>query len=183
MSITDILIAFILFFQFFLLCSMILIVYLLGRGLFGVPWIRTNEEISKAMLELAGVKRGDTIVDYGCGDGAIVMTAAKQFGANGIGFEYIRVLALYAKLRARYFGVSKHVHIRRENFLSGKTLPKADVVTSYLYPEVNAKLEPLLVRDYPSGTRVVSRTFLFPTLPMIASKKVGKETVYLYQIP
>jgi hypothetical protein len=86
-------------------------------------------------------------------------------------------------MRAMLAGVSKHVEFRRENFLNGAPLPKADVISSYLFPEVNAKLEPLLMRDYPSGTRVVSRTFLFPTLPLKATKKVGKETIYLYLIP
>ncbi|OGL63994.1 hypothetical protein A3C09_01675 [Candidatus Uhrbacteria bacterium RIFCSPHIGHO2_02_FULL_47_44] len=172
-----------LFVQFLLLCLFLLIMYLLVRGIFGVPFVRSNKVFSRAMMELAQVKPGEVVVDYGSGDGAIVNVAAKEFGAKGIGFEYLRALVLYARARALLAGVSKNVEFRRENFLSGKTLPKADVVSSYLFPEVNAKLEPLLIRDYPSGTRVVSRTFLFQTLPMIASKKVGKETVYLYQIP
>lgn len=172
-----------LFIQVLLLCLFVLIMYLLVRGIFGVPWVRTNKSFSKAMLDFVGIKPGETIVDFGSGDGAIVIHAAEDYGAFGIGFEYLRVLDLYAKWRALIHGVSKKVEFRRENFLSGAKLPKADIISSYLFPEVNAKLEPLLIRDYPSGTRVVSRTFLFPTLPLIRSEKVGKETVYLYQIP
>ena len=135
------------------------------------------------MLELAHVQPGEMVVDYGCGDGSIVINAAKQFGAKGIGFEYLLFLVVYAKFLARASGVSKQAVFYHENFLKKDRLPKADIVTSYLYPEVNEKLEPLLIRDYPSGTRVVSRTFRFPTLPVKAQKKVGRETLYLYEIP
>lgn len=180
---TSIIIAIMLIIQVILLCLFLLIMYLLIRGILGVPFVRSNKVFSKAMMELAEVKPGEVVVDFGSGDGAIVIEAAKEFGAKGIGFEYLRALVLYAKACAKFAGVSKQVEFRRENFLSGAPLPKADVISSYLFPEVNAKLEPLLIRDYPSGTRVVSRTFLFPTLPLKASKVVGKETVYLYQIP
>lgn len=179
----SIIIGIMLFIQFLLLCLFILILYLLVRGIFGVPFVRSSKVFSKAMMELAQVKPGEVVVDYGSGDGAIVIEAAKEFGAKGIGFEYLRALVLYAKVCASVAGVSKNVEFRRENFLSGVPLPKADVVSSYLFPEVNAKLEPFLIRDYPSGTRVVSRTFLFPTLPVVATKKVKNETLYLYQIP
>jgi hypothetical protein len=180
---TSVVIGIMVFIQFLLLCLFGIILYLLVRGIFGVPFVRSNKPFSKAMMELAEVKPGEVVVDYGSGDGAIVIEAAKDFGAKGIGFEYLRLLVLYAKMRAMLAGVSKHVEFRRENFLNGAPLPKADVISSYLFPEVNAKLEPLLMRDYPSGTRVVSRTFLFPTLPLKATKKVGKETIYLYLIP
>lgn len=180
---TSVIIGIMVFIQFLLLCLFGIILYLLVRGIFGVPFVRSSKTFSKAMMELAEVKPGEIVVDYGSGDGSIVIEAAKEFGAKGIGFEYLRVLVLYAKLCAFVAGVSKNVEFRRENFLSGAKLPKADVVSSYLFPEVNAKLEPLLIRDYPSGTRVVSRTFVFPTLPVVATKKVGKETLYLYQIP
>lgn len=180
---TSIVIGLLLMMQIVLLFLFVAILYLLLRGIFGVPWVRTNRAFTKEMLAFAGVKPGDVVVDYGSGDGTIVIEAAKSFGATGIGFEYLRMLVLLSHVYARMMGVSKKVQFRRENFLSGKTLPTATIVTSYLFPEVNAKLEPLLKRDYPSGTRVVSRTFLFPTLPLKDKKTVGKETVYLYEIP
>lgn len=148
-----------------------------------MPWVRTNKAFAKEMLEFAGLKPGQVLVDYGSGDGAITILAAEAFGAKGIGYEYLIALVIYSKIRAFFHRVSKKVEFRRENFLSGATLPKADVISIYLFPEVNAKLEPLLIRDYPSGTPVISRTFLFPTLPLKAQKKVGSETIYLYQIP
>ncbi len=179
----SILIGFLLFIQFLLLCFFMLILYLLVRGIYGVPWVRTNKGFAREMLKFAGVKPGDVLVDDGSGDGSIVTLAAKEFGATGIGYEYLISLVLYARMRAAFYRVSKRVGFRRENFLSGAKLPKADIISIYLFPEVNAKLEPLLIRDYPSGTPVVSRTFLFPTLILKDTKKVGNEMVYLYQIP
>ncbi len=177
------LIAFLLVFQIFLVLLFAVMLYILARGLLGVPYVRTKKEYVDIMMELAGIQPGDVLVDFGSGDGAIVIEAAKTFGAKGIGFEYLRPLVWYAKICAIIAGVFSKIEFRRENFLSGKTLPKADVISSYLFPEVNAKLEPLLIRDYPSGTRVVSRTFLFPTLPLKESRTLGKETFYLYLIP
>lgn len=169
--------------QIFLLFVLLVLFYWMVRGLFGIPWIRTRKIFSKAMLDLAEVKPNETVVDYGCGDGAIVIHAATSYGAFGIGYEYLFLLVEYAKWCVRFAGVGKRVSIRYKNFLSGEKLPHADVVCTYLFPEVNAKLEPLLLRDYPSGTRVVSRTFTFPTLPEKKSVVVNGETVRLYEVP
>lgn len=169
--------------QIFLLVLLLVLFYWMVRGLFGIPWIRTRKIFSKAMLELAEVKPNEIVVDYGCGDGAIVIHAAKSYGAKGIGYEYLFLLVEYAKLYARFKGVHRQVSFAYKNFLSGEKLPHADVICIYLFPEVNAKLEPLLIRDYPSGTRVVSRTFTFPTLPEKKSIVVNGETIRLYEIP
>ena len=173
----------ILFFQLLLCIIMLIMVYWLLRGVFGVPWIRSKKNFSKAMLDLAGVNANDVVVDYGCGDGSIVIHAAKEYGARGSGFEHLYMIILLARLKAFLNGVTKNVTFYHKNFFKLDKLPAATVVCSYLYPEVNAKLEPLLLRDYPAGTRVVSRTFLFPTLPLKATKRVEKETIYLYEIP
>lgn len=169
--------------QVVLLFLLLVLFYWMMRGLFGIPWIRTRKIFSKAMLDLAEVRPNEIVADYGCGDGAILIHAAKSYGARGIGFEYLFLLVEYAKVYVRIAGVRKHVSIHYKNFLSGEKLPHADVICIYLFPEVNAKLEPLLVRDYPSGTRVVSRTFTFPTLPEKKSIIVNGETIRLYEIP
>jgi len=180
---SSITILFLIIAQIILLLLLLLLLYWMVRGLFGIPWIRTNKSYSKAMLDLAELKPHEMVVDYGCGDGAIVIHAAKAYGAKGIGYEYLYLLVLYAKFCARVAGVQSHVSFHYKNFLNGETLPKADVVCTYLFPEVNAKLEPLLIRDYPSGTRVVSRAFTFPTLPLVKSVLVNGETIRLYLIP
>ncbi len=168
--------------QFFLLILLLVLFYWMLRGLFGIPWIRTRHIFSKAMLDLAEVRPNETVVDYGCGDGAIVIHAAKTYGAKGIGYEYLFLLVQYAKWCVCFSGVQKRVSIQYKNFLSGEKLPNANVVCIYLFPEVNAKLEPLLLRDYAPGTRVVSRAFTFPTLKETKSIVINGETIRLYVI-
>ncbi len=178
-----ILIYFLIAFQGILLICACILAYWLIRGVFGVPYIRSEKKYSKVMLELANVTSSDVVVDFGSGDGSIVIHAAKTYGAHGIGFEHLYMLVLLARFRAFFFGVGNVVSFKHGNFLKTQKLPHATVICSYLFPEVNAKLEPLLIRDYPSGTRVVSRTFLFPTLRLKSTQKVGRETIYLYEIP
>jgi len=170
-------------FQIVLVIFFAIMMYIVARGIFGVPWIRTNKKRIEEMLELAGLLPGETLVDFGSGDGIIPIYAAQSRGAKGIGFEYLRMLHWWAQVRSRWYKTHKRVQFYREDFLKREKLPHADVVTSYLFPEVNAALEPLLIRDYPSGTRVVSRTFLFPTLPLKKTKVIHEQTFYLYEIP
>lgn len=177
-----IIIGILLLIQIILVVFMVLLVYWLIRGAFGVPWIRSKNIFSEAMLELAGVKEGDVVVDFGSGDGSVVIMAAKKFKARGIGYEYLGMLILLAKIRAYIAGVSNRVTFIHKNFFRTEKFPVADVICSYLYPEINEQLEPLLKRDYPTGTRVVSRTFSFPTLRLMAAKEVRGEKVYLYEI-
>lgn len=134
------------------------------------------------MLDLARIKQGETIVDFGSGDGSILIHAAKEYGASGIGYEHLSILSNWAKIRARFSDTRKAIDFRTENFLKSEKLPNADVISIYLFPEMNVKLEPLLIRDYPKGTRLVSRTFTFPNLTLLETKKVATETIYLYEI-
>jgi hypothetical protein len=147
-----------------------------------VPWVRTPRRKTKKILTFAGLKPGERIVDFGSGDGSIVIDAARDFGAVGQGIERQWALVWIARIRARILRLS-----RRASFVRGdlfKTaMPNADVIFCYLFPEVNARLEPVLLERYPSGTRVVSRTFSFPSLPLVATERIGAETMYLYRIP
>jgi hypothetical protein len=147
-----------------------------------VPWVRTPRWKTRRILEFGGLKKGERLVDFGCGDGSAVIDAARDFDAMGTGIETQFSLVSAAKLRAWMLGIRDRVR-----FIYGSMFkvppPPADLVFCYLYPEFNAQLEPILKNAYPSGTRVVSRTFRFPTLPLVASEQLGAETVYLYRIP
>lgn len=169
--------------QVLLLGAGIVIVYFMARGIFGVPWVRTNHYRAITMLDHAGLRAGERVVDFGSGDGAIVIEAARIRGATGVGYEHLWLLVQWAKIRARWYRVHHRVVFYHENFFRTDRLPQGDIVTSYLFPEVNALLEPLLLRDYPSGTRVVSRTFPFPTLPLTQQCQIEGETYFFYKIP
>jgi len=149
---------------------------------FGVPWVPTSQRVGRQMFELAGLKAGETVVDFGCGEGALLIVAAKEFGANGIGFDHNPTLVLLGRIRARLASVSDKVKIKQGNFFK-LDMPAADLVACYLFPEVQAKLEARLLEAYPSGTRVVSHDFRYPSLKLEKKKKFKKSTVYLYRIP
>ena len=126
--------------------------------------------------------RDGNILDIGCGDGIIVCDAVKRFQAIGYGIEYHYLLMLCGRIRALITGVSSKTHFIWGNMYRMQ-YPEADVIFTYLFPETNKRLEPLLKASFPSGTRVVSRAFSYPTLPLITKKQEGRETIYLYQIP
>ncbi|MFH1089208.1 MAG: methyltransferase [Candidatus Uhrbacteria bacterium] len=148
-----------------------------------VPWVPTRPRIGRKMFELADLKPGETVVDLGCGDGILLMTAVKDFQAGHcIGYELDPAIRSWGNFRLRLAKLSDKIELRGGNFFKAE-LPKADVVATYLFPEVQIKLEPLLKKYYPSGTRVISRTFRFPTLTLEKTSVIDGETLYLYRIP
>jgi len=123
-----------------------------------VPYVPTTEAAVQAMLKLAGVKKSDVVYDLGCGDGRIVIAAAKSFGARGVGIDINPVRIAEAKENARTAGVEKLVRFE-ENDLFLADIHEATVVTLFLLPNINLKLRPKLLQDLKPGTRIVSNTF------------------------
>jgi len=119
-----------------------------------VPFVTTPDAVTLAMLELAGVGAGDHVVDLGSGDGRIVITAARRFGASGLGVEIVPDLVELSRRRARAAGVQERVEFREQDLFATDLAP-ATVVTMYLLPDVNLQLRPRLLALAP-GTRVVS---------------------------
>ncbi len=123
-----------------------------------VPYVPTTDQAVQAMLKLAGVTKNDIVYDLGCGDGRIVVAAAKDFGARGVGIDINPVRINEAKENARKAGVEKQVRFE-ENDLFEADIHEATVVTLFLLSDINLKLRPKLLRDLKPGTRVVSNTF------------------------
>jgi SAM-dependent methyltransferase len=123
-----------------------------------VPYVPTTQEAVKAMLKLADVKPSDLVYDLGCGDGRIVIAAAKEYGAHGVGIDINPERIAEAKENANKAGVEKLVHFE-ENDLFDADIHEATVVTLFLLNSVNEKLRPKLWKDLKPGTRVVSNTF------------------------
>jgi SAM-dependent methyltransferase len=122
-----------------------------------VPYIPTTETAVKAMLELAAVKSSDIVYDLGCGDGRIVIAAAKSYGARGVGIDIDPALIREAKQNARQAGVERRVEFREQDLFLAN-FREATVVTLFLLPAVNKRLLPQLEALKP-GTRIVSNTF------------------------
>jgi len=123
-----------------------------------VPYVPTTEPAVTAMLKLAGVTKADVVYDLGCGDGRIVIAAAKTFGARAVGIDINPVRIGEAKENAKKAGVEKLVRFE-ENDLFEADIHEATVVTLFLLPHINLKLRPKLLQDLKPGTRVVSNTF------------------------
>jgi SAM-dependent methyltransferase len=123
-----------------------------------VPYVPTTEEAVQAMLKLADVKKTDVVYDLGCGDGRIVVAAAKNFGAHAVGIDINPVRIAEAKANAKTAGVENLVRFE-ENDLFEADFHQATVVTLFLLPNINLKLLPKLLEQLKPGTRVVSNTF------------------------
>jgi len=123
-----------------------------------VPYVPTTEAAVKAMLGLAGVTKDDIVYDLGCGDGRIVVTAAKSFGTHGVGIDINPERIKEANENAKKNGVENLVRFE-ENDLFEANISEATVVTLFLLSNINLKLKPKLLADLKPGTRIVSNTF------------------------
>ena len=110
------------------------------------------------MLQLAGVTKADVVYDLGCGDGRIPITAAKKYGARGVGVDIDPQRIAEANANAKQSGVSNLVSFRLENAMT-TDVSGATVVTLYLLSASNLKLRPLLTKQLKPGARIVSHAF------------------------
>lgn len=156
-----------------------------------VPFITTPDAVTLAMLQLAGVGPQDTVLDLGSGDGRIVITAARRFGARGLGVEIVPDLVAQSQRHAQAAGVAARAEFRVQD-LFATDLSAATVVTMYLLPAVNLQLRPRLLALKP-GTRIVSHDWdLGDWLPDrsltldVPDKAIGQDkrsTVHLWVVP
>ena len=123
-----------------------------------VNYVPTPEEVVIEMLKMAQVTPNDIVYDLGCGDGRIVITAAKVFGARGIGVDIDPVRIKESNENARKAGVTNRVKFIEQDLFK-TDISKATVVTLYLFPELNLRLRPKLLRELRPGTRIVSHEF------------------------
>ena len=149
-----------------------------------VIWVPTDDRAVAAMLKLAGVTKADVVYDLGCGDGRIVIAAARQFGARGVGIEIDPERVRAARAAVRAAGVADKVTIVEGNlFDPALRISDATVVTLFLLESLNEKLRPRLQSELKPGTRIVSNAFhMGATWPAERSETVGDTTVYLWTI-
>lgn len=123
-----------------------------------VPFVPTTEPAVEAMLKLASVQKSDVVYDLGCGDGRIVIAAARKFGARGVGIDINPVRIAEARENARKAGVEHLVKFIEQDLFEAD-IHEASVVTLFLLSSVNLKLRPKLQKELKPGARVVSNTF------------------------
>jgi precorrin-6B methylase 2 len=127
-----------------------------------IIYVPTDQQVVEKMLDMAKVKKDDIVFDLGCGDGRIVCTAAKKYGAKGVGVDIDPARIKDCMETMKKFEVTKEqVDIRQGDALKVKDLERATVIMLYMLPEFMEKLEPQLKRLKP-GTRIVAHDYPFP---------------------
>ncbi|MFI5374937.1 MAG: SAM-dependent methyltransferase [Candidatus Rokuibacteriota bacterium] len=151
-----------------------------------VPDVRTPLVVVNEMLRLAAVTAHDVVYDLGSGDGRIVIAAAQDRGARGVGFEIDPALVAEATDRARRLGLADRVTFRQDDLFKAD-LKDATVVTLYLSPDLNRRLRPKLLSELRPGSRVVSHSFDMgdwaPTQTLQVTSNQGTHTLYLWVVP
>lgn len=122
------------------------------------PYVPTPQDVVERMLELASVGKDDVVYDLGSGDGRLVITAAKKYGAKGVGVDIDPERISEAKANAEKAGVQSLVEFRQQDALTVDVSP-ATVVTLYLLSSSNMKLRPILTKQLRAGARIVSHQF------------------------
>jgi len=146
-----------------------------------VPFVPTPQEVVDKMIELGGVKKGDTVYDLGSGDGRIVITAAKK-GARAVGFEIDGDLVKESRQNIQKAGVENLAEIRQQDILTVDLSP-ASVVTMYLLPDVNLKLRPNVLSQMKPGSQVVSHAFDMGDWKPDKTERIDGRTIYLWIVP
>jgi tRNA G37 N-methylase Trm5 len=146
----------------------------------------TPQDVVEKMLELAEVKKGDVVYDLGCGDGRIPITAAKKYGARAYGWDIDPKLVRESRENAARNNVEDRATFEVGDLFE-LDLGKADVVTLYLRPDLNARLIPQLEK-MKSGVRIVSHEFAMrgvkPRQVVSVPSEDGREhKIYLWVTP
>ena len=147
-----------------------------------VIFVPTPQEVVDAMLKLAKVSGTDVVYDLGSGDGRIPITAARTYGARGVGIDIDpqRIKEATANLQAA--GQGDKVRFLNQDLFT-TNISEATVVTLYLLPSLNLKVLPKLNAELKPGTRVVSHAFDMGDIKPQQTMNVNGRTIYLWTVP
>jgi SAM-dependent methyltransferase len=147
-----------------------------------VIYVPTPHEVVKRMLEMAGLKSGEFLIDLGCGDGRIVVAAARDFGARGFGVDINPVRIKEANENAQKAGVTDKVEFKIQDLFK-TDISKADVLSLYLLTSINLRLRPVILDTMRPGSRVVSQSFAMGEWEADAKDTVRHSSVFLWHVP
>jgi predicted RNA methylase len=147
-----------------------------------VIYVPTPQEVVDAMLKLANVTAKDVVYDLGCGDGRIPITAAKSFGARGVGIDIDPQRIKEASENLKTAGVGDKVKFMNADLFE-TNISEATVVTLYLLPSLNIKLMPKLQKELRAGTRIVSHSFdMGAEWPPEKTEEINGRRIYYWTI-
>jgi SAM-dependent methyltransferase len=146
----------------------------------------TPMDVVRAMLQLANVKAGDVVYDLGCGDGRMVITAAREYAAHGVCVDIDPQRIAESRENARRAGVTDRIRFVTEDLFT-TNIADATVVTLFLSPEVNLAVRPKLLRELKPGTRIVSHWHDMgdwrPQRTMDIRSGLRERPIYLWTVP
>lgn len=153
-----------------------------GEPQLDAPYVATEHEVVRSMLELADVDSDDFVMDLGSGDGRILIAAAKEHGARGLGVDIDPARIRDSRYNARAAGVEDKVRfLQRDLFRT--PVRDADVLTLYLTPEINRALRPRILAEMRPGSRVVSHAYDMGEWQHDERDRVGSANVYMWVVP
>lgn len=149
-----------------------------------VIYVPTPTVVVEQMLRMAAIKPGEMVYDLGCGDGRIVIAAARDFAAHGIGVDIDPKRIAESKANAETAGVTDRVQFQQADLFT-MNFSDADVVMLYLLPALNVRLRPRLLDELRPGTRIVSHAFMMGDWQPDERAQVGnpEKSVYYWVIP
>jgi SAM-dependent methyltransferase len=139
----------------------------------------TPQKVVEEMLEMAKVTKDDTVYDLGCGDGRFVITAAKKYGARGVGIDIDPKRVQESHQKAIEAGVTDRVRFIEDDLFTTH-INEATVITLYLLQELNLKLRPKLLRELKPGSRIVSYVYDMGDWKPDTMRPLGNSTFYYY---
>jgi precorrin-6B methylase 2 len=150
------------------------------------PYVPTPQDVVERMLSLANLQKTDFVIDLGCGDGRIPVTAAKKYGARGLGVDIDPIRIAEANANAKAAGVEHLVTFKLQDALK-TDVSNATLVTTYLLSASNLRLRPILTGTMKPGTRIVTHNFSMgdwaPEKSDTFKDAEGRtRTVYLYRV-
>jgi SAM-dependent methyltransferase len=151
-----------------LLAALILGISVSWTGKKGGPWVPTPMKTVHSMLKMAKVGPEDLVYDLGCGDGRLVTTAARHYGARAVGVEIDIIRVIWCRFLVLILGLRGKVKIIRGDFFR-QEFSDADVITCYLLPKTMLELEDKLKAELKPGSRIVSNTFIFSKIELADS--------------
>jgi precorrin-6B methylase 2 len=147
-----------------------------------VIFVPTPQEVVDAMLKLANVTKNDVVYDLGSGDGRIPITAARTYGARGVGIDIDPQRIKEATENLKTSGMGDRVRFLNQDLFT-TNISEATVVTLYLLPSLNLKVLPKLNAELKPGTRVVSHAFDMGDIKPQQTQNVNGRTIYLWTVP
>ena len=147
----------------------------------------TPQHVVEEMLEMAKVTKDDLVYDLGCGDGRFVITAAKKYGARGVGIDIDPKRVQESQQSAIEAGVTDHVRFIEDDLFTTR-INEATVITLYLHKDLNVRLRPRLLRELKPGSRIASYVYDMGEWKPDAMRSFGNPTFsalsyYVWVIP